>query len=160
MFSIDFTFLWAAVSLAIIYFVVRKFLFGKLGGFMDERSASIAADIDKGETLMREGEEFRRKQQEILDEAYHERNKIIEEARLKAADTYDRIIGEAKKDAQNIISQARAEGEREQERLYSALQQEIVSVALSAASKIIEANMDNDRNRELVDKFLASEGAA
>jgi len=40
------------------------------------------------------------------------------------------------------------------------LKNQVASIALSAASKIIEANMDTENNRILVNKFIDEEGAA
>jgi F-type H+-transporting ATPase subunit b len=156
MFNIDFTFLFTAINLGIIYFFVKKFLFGRLGGFMDERAASIAADIEKGERLIKEGEEMRRRQEEILAEAYDERRKIIDEAKLSASAEYDAIIADAKKDAARIILEARETGSRERAALHKELRQSIASLAVSAASKIIEANMDDERTRKLADDFIAA----
>ena len=48
----------------------------------------------------------------------------------------------------------------QREEMYRNLRNEIVSLALSSASKVIEANMDNKANRALVDKFIKEEGAA
>lgn len=160
MFNIDFTFLWVLVNLAIIYFVLNKFLFKRLGGFMDKRSADIAANIEKGEAMAREAEEMRRRQEEALSEAYGERKKILDEAVSDASKEYDKIIVEAKTAASDIMTEAREENEREREKMYGELRNEIAGLAIQAASKVIEANMDSDKNRELVNEFLSNEGVA
>ena len=37
---------------------------------------------------------------------------------------------------------------------------QVAGLALAAASKVIEANMDNEANRALVDRFIDEAGAA
>jgi len=160
MFDIDFTFLWTAVNLAILYFFVNKFLFKKLGGFMSDRSKAIADDMEKAETSRREGEEFHKQRQDLLSEAYGEKRRIIEESKTQASKEYDGIIKKAKEDAERIMTEAREETERERARLKKELRRDVAALAVAAASKIIKANMDNEKNRSMVDEFLSDEGAA
>lgn len=160
MFDIDFTFLWTAVNLLIIYLVVNKFLFKRLGASMEKRSESIAADIEKGRQLKEEGEEFKRQYEDMLGEAAEKRREIINEATQKAAKEYENIISNAKKEAARITSEARAEADSEREKALELLRLEAASLAISAASKIIEENMDSEKNRELVSRFLSKEEAA
>ena len=160
MFGIDFTFFWTAVNLAVLYLVVNKFLFKKLSSFMDRRSESIAIDIEKGEAARIEGEHFKHMQEEALSEIRLEREKIIEDARKMASEEYDMIIRNAKSEAERIIKKAADEAAFADESYKTALRREVSELTLLAASKIIGANMDNERNRALVDLFLASEEAA
>jgi len=160
MFNIDFTFLFTAINLLILYIVVRKLLFGKLGAFMGERSGAIASDIEKAEALRLEAEAMQKEQKEHLDASYDERKKIIEEARQQAAKEYDTVVRMAKKEADRIVADARNETERERDRLRKELKREMASLVIAASSKVIRANMDNDRNRALIDEFISDEGAA
>ena len=160
MFDIDFTFLFTAINLLILYLVVRKLLFKKLGAFMSERSGAIASDIERAETARLEGEAFQKEQQEQLNGSYDERKKILEEARQQAAKESEAVIKKAKQEAERIVTDARAETERERDRLRIELRREMSSLVIAASSKVIRANMDNARNRALVDEFLTDEGAA
>ena len=160
MFNIDFTFLFTAINLLILYLVVRKLLFKKLGAFMSERSGAIADDIEKAAALKTEGENFQIEQQELLAASYDERKKILEEARQQAAKEYEAVVKKAKADAERIVAEAREETERERDRLKKDLKREIAALVIAASSKVIKANMDNDKNRALVDQFLMDEGAA
>ena len=160
MFNIDFTFLFTAINLLILYLVVKKLLFKKLGAFMSERSGAIADDIEKAAALKAEGEGFQAQRQELLAASYDERKSILEEARQQAAKEYDAVVKKAKSDAERIVAEAREETERERDRLKKDLKREIAALVIAASSKVIKANMDNDKNRALVDQFLMDEGAA
>jgi len=160
MFGIDFTFLFTALNLLILYLVIRKFLWGRLGGFMTDRSKAIADDIEKGETLKAEGERYRDERQELLSSAYDEKKKILEDAKRQASSEYDAAVNKAKQDAGRILAEAKNEAERERERLVRELKREVAALAIAAAAKVVRANMDNEKNRALVDEFLSDEGAA
>ena len=160
MFDIDFTFLFTALNLLILYFVIKKFLWGRLGGFINERSKAIADDIERGETMKLEGERYQKEQEELFSGAYEEKKKILEEAKKQASKEYDAAVKRAKEDADRILAEARAEAQREKERLLKELRREVATLAVAAATKIIKENMDNDKNRGLVDDFLSGGGAA
>ena len=160
MFGIDFTFLFTALNLLILYLVIRKFLWGRLGGFMTDRSKAIADDIEKGETLKAEGERYRDERQELLSSAYDEKKIILEDAKRQASSEYDAAVNKAKQDAGRILAEAKNEAERERERLIRELKREVAALAIAAAAKVVRANMDNEKNRALVDEFLSDEGAA
>ena len=160
MFDIDFTFFWTAVNLLILYLVVNRFLFKKLGAFMDDRSKSISAGIEEGEAAKREAEAFAAHQEEERADMQRERVKIIDDAKLKAGVEYDRIIQKAKSDSERFMNEARAEIERERADMAREVRREAAALAVAAASKIIKADMDSDKNRRLVDEFISDEGAA
>ena len=160
MFNIDFTFLFTAINLLILYLVVKKLLFKKLGGFINDRSAAIASDMEQAAALKQEGEVFQKDRQKELAEAYEERKKILEEARMQASREYDETVKKAKQEADRIVAEAREENVHERDKLKIELRRDIASLAVMAAGKIIRANMDNDKNRALVDEFLVDEGAA
>lgn len=160
MLNIDFTFLWTAVNLIVLYLVLRKVLFKRVGDFMEQRSADITADIEKGEALKAEGEAFHKEQAAMLESAVDERKLMVQEARQKATKEYDSILADAKKEAARILANAHEEAEREHAMMLAQMKDEVVSLALAAASKIIEANMDTERNRVLVEDFLEKEEVA
>ena len=160
MLSIDFTFLFTAINLLILYFFVNKFLFKRLGGFMEARSESIAADIEKGRELKTEGDTYRLKYEQMLREGEEEGRRIVAEARDRGEKEYAEILARAKKEAEWLLSKAREEEQLRQEQMAARLKTDVVELAIIAASKIIEANMDTETNRKMVVKFLDNEAAA
>lgn len=163
MFNIDFTFLWTAVDLLLIYLIVNHFLFKRLGAHMDKRAAAIAADIEHGEDLKAEGEAFRQQQEIMLTEAAAQRDEMLADARTAAEKEYARILSEANRDAALVKKEARGDIDREREQMKRDLSGELVSLTIAAASQVVQANMDSERNRELAERFLSkgdTEGAA
>jgi F-type H+-transporting ATPase subunit b len=139
---------------------MKKFLFGKLGVFMQKRAAQIEGAIEKGDSLRREGEALLTKYEDMLESAKDEGKRIIDGARARAASEYDKLIAEAKKDASIIITKAREDADRREGELLREIKEKAASLAIAAASKVLEANMDSERNRELVERFLHREGVA
>lgn len=118
MLSIDFTFVWTAINLLILYLFLRKFLFGRVTKFMDDRAAAIAEDIEKGKALQAEGEQYAKQQKELLQEASGEHARILEDARKRADEQYDAKIKEAREAALRIVQRAQRRADvKEQEAL-------------------------------------------
>jgi F-type H+-transporting ATPase subunit b len=149
-----------AVNLLILYAALRKFLFKPITTFMEKRSNAIRDSIDHAEKAKADALELKQQYEDQLAAARKEAAQIIEEARGKAAREYERIIGAAKKEAEGILIRAREEITRERADMLREARNQIASLALAAASKVMEANMNNESNRALVDRFIEEEGAA
>lgn len=149
-----------ALSLIILYVVLRKILFKPVTQFMENRIKSIKDSIENAEKQKTEAGELKQKFENQLKTARAEGDKIIAEARIKAEREYERITGAAKEESENILRKAREEIEREREQTLRDIRSQVVGLALTAASKVIEANMDTDSNRVFVSKFIDEAGAA
>ena len=154
MLNIDLTFVWTAINLIVLYLFLRKFLFGRVTKFMDARTARIEADMEKGARDKAEGAAFRTEYEGLMREAATERARTLDAARQKAAAHYTQAVAEAKAEANRLVAAAGAEAEREREKALAQMRSEVASLALMAATKVMEANMDNQKNRQLVDTLL------
>ncbi len=63
-------------------------------------------------------------------------------------------------DAQNIKTKAMEEIDRERDQMLKSIKNQVASLALAAASKVIDANMDTVSNKVIVDKFIDESGVA
>lgn len=160
MLNIDFTFLFTILNLLVLYFFLRKFLFGRVTQFMDARAAGIAADLEKAQADKDQAQQYLSQQQALLQDATAERGRILETARKRAGEGYEETILQAQQEAARIVAKAEADVQRDKEKVMQEMQNQVVSLALSAASKVLQENMDTEKNRELVGQFLEDEGVA
>lgn len=160
MFDFGPSFLWVTVNLIILYLILKKILFKPVTEFMENRSASIEMDLKSASRSKEEAERLRQKRIQRLLSLEEESGQILKEARQKAQKEYEDIINAAYERAEVLMVKAEESIAAEREEMYKNLRNEIVNLALSSASKVIEANMDNKMNRSLVDKFIKKEGAA
>lgn len=149
-----------ALNLIILYVVLRKVLFKPVTQFMENRTNSIRDSIDNAEKMKSEAEDLKHSYQEQLRNAKAEGEKLIDEARAKADKEHDRLVAEARSEAENILERAREEIERERTQMLKEIRGQVAGLALAAASKVVEANMDTESNRTLVDRFIDEAGAA
>jgi F-type H+-transporting ATPase subunit b len=155
-----FKFLFVALNLLVLYFVLKKILFKPVTEFMENRAKTISEAIANADKSKADAENLKQKYQDQLKSAKEEADKILDAARSRGTREYDEIIASSKKDANAIIDKAREEIEREKMQMIKEVRGQIAGLALLAASKVIEANMDTEANRVLVDKFIDEAGAA
>jgi F-type H+-transporting ATPase subunit b len=154
------TFIFALVNLAILYFILKKILFVPVTKFMENRTKSIENNIQSAMNKKAEAESLKIEYENQLLNAKEQADVILKDASGRAAREYESIIAQAKEESQGLIDRTRADIENERRQMLREVRNEVASLALAAASKIIEANMDNEKNRSLVEKFINEEGAA
>ena len=159
--SLDtFKFLIVFINLIILYLILRKILFKPVTQFMENRTNSIRDSIANAEKAKLEAEELKQSYKEQLRNARAEGEKLIDEARSRAGAEHDRLVAEARTEAESLLDRAREEIERERVQMLKEIRGQVAGLALAAASKVVEANMDTESNRALVDRFIDEAGAA
>ena len=78
----------------------------------------------------------------------------MKQARLDAEKLRDKILEEAKADRQKIVDEGLKRLEVEQRQALDAMRRETVDIAMKAAAKLIDAQMDEAQQRQIVDDFL------
>ena len=151
---------FAILNLLLLYFILRKVLFKPVTEFMENRTQSIKNSIDDAEKQKAEAIELKRSYEEQLAHAKEDAEKIIREARAKAETEHDQIVAQARTEAEAIMTRAREDIENERRQMISELRAQVAGLALAAASRVIEVNLDTEKNRVLVDKFIDEAGAA
>ncbi len=151
---------FAILNLLLLYFVLRKVLFKPVTEFMENRTQSIKNSIDDAEKQKSEAMELKRSYEEQITHAKEAAENIVREARAKAEAEHDRIVAEAHMEAEALISRANEDIESERRQMLSELRAQVAGLALAAASRVIEVNLDTEKNRTLVDKFIDEAGAA
>jgi F-type H+-transporting ATPase subunit b len=153
-------FVWAIVNLIILYLILKKLLFKPVTEFMENRSNSIKEQLEGSQRSNEEAAKLKLAYEKKLEAASEEANKIINDAKIEAHEKYDEIIKKAKADSEVLIMKAEEQIERERQEMIKEMRNEIISIALEAASKVMEANMDTEANRKLVDDVITKKGIA
>lgn len=153
-------FILVFINLLVLYFFMRKFLFKPVTQFMENRTKAIKDSIDNAERAKGEASDLKLKYEEQLRASKNEADQIINDAKARANKEYEAILSNARKDAEGILTRAREEVERERAQMLKDVRSQVTGLALVVASKVVEANMDNEKNRVLAEKFIDEAGAA
>jgi len=147
---------WTLVIFAILLFILSRYAYPKILEAVEARDkavedalAAARKDRDEAAALLAE----HRKQ---LDEARDEAQKIISNARTDGEKVRADVIEQAHREQQQMLERGRAEITSERDRAHAVLRRETVELAVRAAGKVIERNLDVEANRAVVENFLAS----
>lgn len=150
-------FIWSAVNLILLFILLKIFLFKPIGKIMDERTRAIQDDIDSAKKSKEEAEALKKEYNESISEAKEKAQEIIMKAHEDAESEKSVILKKSQEEADQLIIDASKTIENERRRVLSQAQTQIADLAIEAASKIIGENLDDEKNRRLVDKFLSEE---
>ena len=147
------------VNIIILFVLLRIFLFKPINKMKAERTRTIQNDLDSAQKAKEEAEELRQQYEASISDAKEKANQIIVKAHEDAESERTAIIRKSQEEAEKIVADADKTIENERKRVLRQAQSEIADLAIEAASKIIGENVDDEKNRRLVDKFLSEEEA-
>ena len=144
----------AIIGFVLLLLVLKKYAWGPVLQMIDERREHISAQFDEidrktaeANAILADYEERIRR----LDEEARERiNAAIEDGQKTAED----IVSHARKEAEGIVSKARQDMSLELETARLQLRQDVVEMTLAATGKLLHANMDDQKQRDLVNQFI------
>lgn len=155
-----YTCVFALINLLILFFVLKKVLFKPVMNYMDKRKNEVADSLKTSENAKNEALELKQQYEEQMKTARADGQKIIDDMTARANKIYSDTVAKAEEESRQILARAQEDVQREHEKVLKDSKAEISGLAIAAASKVIDANLDNESNRKLVDKFLDETGAA
>lgn len=147
--------IFQVINFLLLLYLLNRFMFKPLLARMDERSAKIEKGLEDAEAAARDRELARAEREAAVSEARREAAEMIARANKIAEDTRNEILGEARAEAEKVTTRAREEINAEKERAMAELRAEVADLALTAAGRLIRAEMDAATQRRLVEEFLA-----
>ena len=147
--------IWTIITFLVVLFVLKKFAWPQLLAALDEREKRISDAIATAEQARKEAEEVLREHQQKLAAADEEARQIVAEAREAGANVRQTIVSQAREEAERMLDQARTSIESEKRAAIAELRRETANLAVQAAGALIDANLDDERNRGLVDDLIA-----
>lgn len=145
---------WTIVTFLVVLLVLKRTVWKPLLSALDERETRIREALEGADKARQDAQSTLEEHQQLLAGAEAETRQIIAEAREAAEKVRQGIVEEARSEAQQTVEQARRIIETEKTAALSELRREVADLAVQAAGAIIDANMDADRNRKLVDDLI------
>ena len=146
------------INFLILYLILKHFFFAKVKAVLDEREEYINNQLDSADEANDRARALVIENERILQKAREEGNKITEIKKKKAEKIHQEIVGDAKKESDALIERAKIEINREKEKVEYQLKKEAIDLALELSKKVIEKNIDEEKNRELIDEFISEVG--
>ena len=147
---------WTLLIFVILYFFLQRLAFPKILGMVEQREKALQDAIDAAKRDRDEAQRLLEEHRRQIESARGEAQKLIADGRAVAEKMRNDMIEQTHQEQQTMLERARSEINAEKERAVAQLRREAVNLAIAGASKVIEQNLDNAKNRQLVEGFLSS----
>lgn len=134
--------------------ILHKFAWKPILTLLKKREESIQTAVDHVEKIKIEMESLDSKCQGILNEAEERATQILTQARQGAVDAAKIIEHKAKEEARITLENALRDIHEERDKAKAFLQKESTKLAIDLASKLLEENLDDEKNRTLVNNLI------
>lgn len=138
----------------VLLWVLRAVAWKPILGALEARRARIVKDVTSAEQLRKDAEDLKRQYEEELRTIEQQARERIQLAVAEGQKVAEEIRAEAREEAQRIREKTKADIAMEYDKARATLHGEVVKMAIGAAEKLIQEELDGDRQRKLVDRFL------
>lgn len=152
--------IWTLITFVILLFVLSKVAWKPLLSMLDERETRIREAMESAEKARAEAQTAAEENKKALVQAQAEVQAAIAKAREDAERVAREVHTRAEKEAQQLLEQARRTIQQERDQALQELRQSTADLAILAAGQLLNENLDNDRNRKIVDDFITRIPAA
>ncbi len=136
----------------ILFLVIKKYFWGNITKYLEERSEIMQAEYDQAKVLKDEAASIKDEATKELDDVRASASDIIEDAKKRATSQAENIVLEAKEESIRIKENTQKEIANEVEKAREEIKEEIVSVATLLAGKIIDKELDESDYSRFIDE--------
>jgi F-type H+-transporting ATPase subunit b len=145
---------WTTVVFLMLLGILWKFAWGPILGAVEAREDRIQSALDESRERQEEARKLLAEHKAQLNDARRQANEILAEARAAGDRLRKDLEEKARGEARGIIESARKEIERERDQALADIRKESVDLALAAAARLLGERVDAEKDREMVVGFL------
>lgn len=147
-------FIFYLINFLILMGVLTRFLYKPFLNMLAARKQSIKDALDNAELTNRRADEKMEQYSKRISKVEEESREIIRTAKIKADAQARDIIEDARKEAGDIIAKAEKTIEKEKEKAMEDMKQEIAVLAVMAAERIVEREIQRAGQEAIVEEVI------
>src|SRR5690606_32472614 len=124
-------------------------------GAVEAREARISQLIEEAAADREAARVALEEQNRQLQETRTQVQEMVAEGKAAGESVREEILAEGRRQAEEITARARRDARQEMESALEEVRVEAVEIAIAAASKLVQRNLDEEGNRRLVQQFLS-----
>lgn len=152
------TALFVLLNFLLLFFVAKKFLFVPVMKMIQSRQQEIDDMYAQAQTAKDSACALEEEYRQQLSAAQETGDQIVKEAMVRGKNREEEIIRQANKEAEAIREKAAADIAREKKQAINDAKNEISSLAVEIAGKVVGSTLDTAQQEKLVDSFLEELG--
>jgi F-type H+-transporting ATPase subunit b len=146
------------IMFIILLALLKKFAWGPLMGIMKQREEHIVNEINSAENSRLEAKKILEEQRNLLKEARSDAQNLIESAKKQGDVQRDEIIAASRVEAERIKEAAKLEIEQQKEKAVAAIREQVASLSVLIASKVIERELSSTDQDQLINEYIKEAG--
>jgi F-type H+-transporting ATPase subunit b len=143
------------VNFIVLALILSRLLYRPVRDFMHSRTERVLNQINQAKNDMEKAGELKLQYEQQLKSIEAERDGIIDEARKNAAETGKQIVADAKSEADDLLTRAKANIKLEVERAQEEMRQQIIEVSAVMSERFIKRAIDANDHERLFDETMA-----
>jgi F-type H+-transporting ATPase subunit b len=147
-------FIWTIVTFLVLLVLLAKFAWRPLLQALETRQNSIRKSLDDAQQARLELERLNAESAQIIARARQEADAIITQSRADGERLREEIRLKARAEADLIVKNAERQIQLETNRALEQIRHEAVELSVMIASKIIQRNLTKEDNERLIDEAL------
>jgi F-type H+-transporting ATPase subunit b len=155
-----FTIFATLVNFVILILVLKHILFDKVNKIIDDRNSEVIENITSAENRVKEADGLKEAYEKQIANLENKGREIVRDAKVKADAQAKEIVQEAEDKTAALIRQTEAEIERLKKKALEDMKEEIGALAIFAAEKILEKQLDHQEQQAVIGKIIDEAGNA
>ncbi|MGB4334167.1 MAG: F0F1 ATP synthase subunit B [Chromatiaceae bacterium] len=151
--NINLTLFLQMISFAVFVWFCMKFIWPPIVGALAERKSKIAEGLAAAERGHQDQQLGQQRAKELMIEAKNQAGDIVAQAQKRAAEIVEEAKVGARAEGERLITAAKAEIDQETNRAREALRGKVADLAIAAAAKILDKEIDASAHKALVESF-------
>ena len=148
------TILAQMLNFFILVWILHRFAYKPLVGMMNARKEQIANDLASAEQSRIEAEQIKADYAAQIAKARHEAQEIVEKAHHQAKLSTAEEVAAARSQIENEKERARQDIAIERDRAMNSLRNEVVSLSVAMAGKVVAKDMNSETNTKLIEDAI------
>jgi F-type H+-transporting ATPase subunit b len=152
--SLNLTFLVDVVVFLALLYLLSKYVFPYIDRALKSRQQAIAQALSEADEARREVEQARQKERSDLAESRRQAQEILDRAQKLGEELREELRQKGHEEQEAMLVRARAELAQEREKAVAELLRQVADLVLATTTKILEEELDQTRQRRLIDQAL------
>jgi F-type H+-transporting ATPase subunit b len=146
---------WTAITFGLLLIVLGKFAWGPILQMIETREKTISDALEAARKEREAAEAAAAEMKASLQKAREESAELIRKNQQEVAAAKTELMAAARTESDNLLAAARKTIEEEKRKAMAELRAQAVDIAIDAAGRLVQMNMDSGKQKQLVEEYLA-----
>jgi F-type H+-transporting ATPase subunit b len=146
--------IWGTIAFLILLVLMYRTVWPSVDKAFKDRRANIEGKLEEAEREREEADQLLEQYRRRLRDAEDETQRILDEARSNAERVRRDLLAKAEADADRELERARQAIRSERDQAISQLRNEVGTLAIELATRVVGDSLDRERQLRLVDQYI------